>query len=86
MEDRPKSRLENWWYVKPDGLEWVEDCWHPNNKGVPLDGRARTSAECTQYVVRGSKDNHASTLRSAHRSSAPPDTSGIGFRVVSTLN
>ena len=86
MQDRPKSRFENWWYVKTDGLEWVEDCWHPRNLGVPTNGQARTSTECTRFGVRGSKDSSASTLRSAHRSSAPPDTAGIGFRVVSTLD
>jgi formylglycine-generating enzyme required for sulfatase activity len=86
IEDRPGSRVENWWYVKPDGLEWVEDCWNPSNRGAPLDGQARSSGDCTRYAVRGSKDNHPTTLRSAHRSSAPPDTAGIGFRVVSTFD
>jgi formylglycine-generating enzyme required for sulfatase activity len=36
--------------------EWVEDCWHENYAGAPVDGRAWLSengGDCSARVVRG---------------------------------
>jgi formylglycine-generating enzyme required for sulfatase activity/class 3 adenylate cyclase len=50
--------------------QWVEDCWHKNYQGAPLDGSAWTSAECTAHVVRsGSWKNNASYVRPSNRDS-----------------
>lgn len=33
--------------------EWTQDCWNPDHGGAPVDGKARSSGDCTQRVVRG---------------------------------
>ena len=33
--------------------EWVEDCWHDNYDGAPLDGSAWQKRACDRRVVRG---------------------------------
>ena len=49
--------------------EWTADCWNNNCKGAPTDGRAWTSGECAQRVLRGgSWGNYPQNLRSAIRS------------------
>ena len=85
VDTRPAAGTYNFWSVRSDGQEWVEDCWNDSTRGMPTDGRARTTGDCTRHVVRGSKDDHPSTLRSAYRAPTAPNTKGIGFRVVSTL-
>jgi len=82
---RPISGAGNPWGFRTQGAEWVEDCWNATLAGLPTDGRARMTGDCTQNVVRGSKDDRPASLRSAHRGAAAPGTKGIGFRVVSTL-
>jgi formylglycine-generating enzyme required for sulfatase activity len=85
IDARPATGVNNPWSIRADGLEWVEDCWNDSIRGIPADGRARTTGDCARQVVRGGKDEDPSTLRSGYRSSAPPDAKGIGFRVVSTI-
>jgi formylglycine-generating enzyme required for sulfatase activity len=85
IDARPAAGVSNPWSIRVDGLEWVEDCWNESIRGIPADGRARITGDCARQVVRGGKDDNPSTLRSAYRSSAPPDAKSIGFRVVSTI-
>jgi formylglycine-generating enzyme required for sulfatase activity len=85
MDARSPKSSTHPWDVQSSGLEWVEDCWNPTTHGIPTDGRPRTTGNCGQHVVRGSKDDQASTLRSAYRSSAEANAKGIGFRVVESL-
>ena len=33
--------------------EWTEDCWNENYNGVPTDGRAWTTGDCSLRVLRG---------------------------------
>jgi formylglycine-generating enzyme required for sulfatase activity len=33
--------------------QWVEDCWHENYKGAPIDGSAWISGRCDYGVLRG---------------------------------
>ena len=34
--------------------EWVEDCWHDDYTGAPLDGRAWIAGgDCSRRVLRG---------------------------------
>lgn len=68
--------------------EWVEDCWNGNLVGVPKDGAARTTGDCTMHVVRGgSWADEPKDLRSAKRSWEMADErrAEIGFRVARTL-
>ena len=49
--------------------EWVQDCWNESYAGVPSDGHAWTSGDCSQRVMRGgSWFDSALFLRSAYRS------------------
>ena len=34
-------------------MEWVEDCWHANYTGAPVDGSAWQGEKCTRRIVRG---------------------------------
>ena len=69
--------------------EWVEDPWHDDYRGAPIDGRAWTEGgEASRRVVRGGSWNvDPESLRSASRVGV---TSGyrninLGFRVGRTL-
>jgi formylglycine-generating enzyme required for sulfatase activity len=69
--------------------EWTEDCWNDSNSGNPGDGRARTTSDCKQRVLRGgSFDSFPRNLRSAERYHGAADY-GVhyaGFRVARTLD
>jgi formylglycine-generating enzyme required for sulfatase activity len=68
--------------------EWVEDCWNANLAGVPQDGTARATGDCTSRVVRGgSWADEPKDLRSAKRSweTADERRAEISFRVARTL-
>jgi len=68
--------------------EWVEDCWNASLTGVPREGTARTTGDCTSHVVRGgSWADEPKDLRSAKRSweTAEERQAEIGFRVARTL-
>ena len=49
-------------------LEWTEDCWNETYAGVPTDGRACWSGNCSYRVLRGGSWNIILVgLRSAFR-------------------
>jgi formylglycine-generating enzyme required for sulfatase activity len=48
--------------------QWVEDCWHKNYQGAPVDGSPWMGHDCTTHVVRsGSWRDHTSYVRPANR-------------------
>ena len=48
--------------------EWVEDCWHKNYQGAPVDGSAWLGPDCRERVLRGgSWRNDSSYARLASR-------------------
>jgi formylglycine-generating enzyme required for sulfatase activity/class 3 adenylate cyclase len=50
--------------------QWVEDCWHKNYQGAPLDGSAWVESDCVSHVIRsGSWKNDARYARPANRDS-----------------
>jgi formylglycine-generating enzyme required for sulfatase activity len=68
--------------------EWVEDCWHENYQGAPLDSLAWLEANggnCGRRVIRGgSWDNTPGYLRASIRAGIFPDfrNDDLGFRLV----
>lgn len=74
-------------------MELTSDCYEIGIRlldQVPADGRARTSADCGQYVIRGgSWGDGPRVLRSAFRDvvfTGPTETfASVGFRVAKTL-
>ena len=68
--------------------EWVQDCWHDNYAGAPLDGSAwTTGCSDSKRVLRGGSWNSVPTgLRSADRSWDTPDSrySVYGLRLART--
>jgi formylglycine-generating enzyme required for sulfatase activity len=68
--------------------EWVEDCWNETLAGIPRDGIARMTGDCTTHVLRnGSWKDEPKDLRSAKRGweLANERRAEIGFRVARTL-
>ncbi len=68
--------------------EWVEDCWNANYEGASEDGRAWTSGDCSQRVVRGgSWINYPVIVRPAYRYWDNPGNriNRFGFRIARTL-
>ena len=68
--------------------EWVEDCWNDSYSGAPDSGRAWTTGECAQRVLRGgSWVSGRGFVRAANRIRF--DTAirynVVGFRVAKTL-
>jgi formylglycine-generating enzyme required for sulfatase activity/class 3 adenylate cyclase len=67
--------------------QWVEDCWHRDYQGAPIDGSAWIDKSCVSHVIRsGSWKNDANYVRPASRDRY--DT-GVrypthGFRVASS--
>lgn len=48
--------------------EWVEDCWHTNYEGAPIDGSAWVEGNCDIRVLRGGAWDYPSTgMRAANR-------------------
>jgi len=69
--------------------EWTEDCWNESNTGNPGDGRARTTGDCSDRVVRGGSWNlNPHFLRSAVRYWRPANSryTDRGFRLARTLS
>jgi formylglycine-generating enzyme required for sulfatase activity len=69
--------------------ELAADCSKDDYSGVPTDGSAFLPQSCDRRVVRGGSWNGLpESLRSARRSSLPPDfrANSVGFRVAKTLN
>ena len=74
-------------YNMTDNVEqWVEDCWHPNYEGAPIDGSAWLGGDCNQRVVRGGAGGK-DRPRTAHRDHPAPEykQKNRGFRVARTL-
>ena len=71
-------------------MEWVDDCWHENYEGAPLDGSAWTAnGSCSSRVLRGgSWYQSAPYLRSAFRNSAKVSERRThqGFRIGRAIN
>ncbi|MEO5376100.1 MAG: SUMF1/EgtB/PvdO family nonheme iron enzyme [Alphaproteobacteria bacterium] len=68
--------------------EWVEDVWHENYTGAPVDGSARTTNGSNFRVNRGGSWNYyPRSLRSAYRdgSSADLRSNLLGFRLARTF-
>ena len=68
--------------------EWVQDCWNANLAGLPSDGSARTTGDCSRRVVLGgSWSDEPQDLRTAKRNWGPQDErrAQIGFRVARSL-
>ncbi len=68
-----------------NALEWVEDCWHDDYVGAPVDGGAWTEGgDCATRVARGgSWYNAAGFLRSAFRNGMEANKrfTHVGFRI-----
>jgi len=48
--------------------QWVEDCWHKNYQGAPVDGSAWTGGDCSSHVLRsGSWKNDSRYVRPSNR-------------------
>ena len=68
--------------------EWVQDCWNGNYNDAPSDGRAWSTGDCSQRVLRGgSWLSEPRFLRSADRSRGTTDErdSDFGFRIARSL-
>lgn len=68
--------------------EWVQDCWHENYEGAPIDGNVRSSSRCRRRVLRGGGwANSPGGLRSAMRipNRAGVSSDIVGFRIARSL-
>ena len=68
--------------------EWVEDCWNGSYYGVPSDGSAWTSGDCSTRVLRGGSWSYdPGGLRAANRggNDSGDRLNVSGFRVARTL-
>lgn len=68
--------------------QWVEDCGHDNYAGVPIDGSAWITGDCSTHIVRGGAwFQGPESARSASRASDKADfrIGDIGFRIARTL-
>ena len=89
--DTLKANAFGLYHVHGNVLEWVEDCWHSDYVGAPLDGAAwLLGGICSDRVLRGgSFVNAPNRLRSSHRYKAPAnsraDASDYGLRVARSL-
>ncbi|HEY2342378.1 MAG TPA: formylglycine-generating enzyme family protein [Chthoniobacteraceae bacterium] len=70
--------------------EWMQDDWHPDYVGAPLDGRAWSDGEeNSRRVIRGGAwDYLPRLLRTVWRDSLPKDErrDNVGFRIANTLD
>jgi formylglycine-generating enzyme required for sulfatase activity len=70
--------------------EWVEDPWHDNYSGAPVDGSAwLEGGDARRRILRGGSGvSGPRDLRAADRYRNPTDyrSNGIGFRLARTLN
>jgi formylglycine-generating enzyme required for sulfatase activity len=70
--------------------EWVEDNWHPDYKGAPIDGSVWPGGDVSMRVLRGSSfAGDSDSLRSGRRRSESHEDWArmlvFGFRVARTL-
>jgi len=64
--------------------QWVDDCWHGNYRGAPIDGSPWVEDGCQSHVIRaGSWENDPSYVRAASRDHYDTDIRypTHGFRV-----
>jgi formylglycine-generating enzyme required for sulfatase activity/class 3 adenylate cyclase len=53
--------------------EWVQDCWHKDYRGAPVDGSAWIIGDCRERALRGgSWRNDSTEIRPASRNSYDP--------------
>jgi formylglycine-generating enzyme required for sulfatase activity len=67
-----------------NAMEWVQDCYHPNYIGAPLDGSARDDGSCSMRVARGGAFNKpARSMYSTARQRFAAETrlNMLGFRL-----
>jgi formylglycine-generating enzyme required for sulfatase activity/class 3 adenylate cyclase len=67
--------------------QWMEDCWHKNYLGAPVDGSAWVENECPSHVIRsGSWKNDSRSARSSYRDGYDTNVRypTHGFRVASS--
>jgi len=65
-------------------MEWVDDCYHADYTGAPLDGRPWDEENCSFRVARGGAFNKpARSMHSTVRQHLAPDTriNALGFRL-----
>ncbi|MDP8983894.1 MAG: bifunctional serine/threonine-protein kinase/formylglycine-generating enzyme family protein [Pseudomonadota bacterium] len=70
-------------------LEWVEDCWHDDYQGAPVDGSARMEGGCSERELRGGSWFSAPIYVSAsyrNRFDHGYRSSSMGFRVVRDMS
>jgi formylglycine-generating enzyme required for sulfatase activity len=68
--------------------EWTADCWNETLKDIPLDGSARTTADCSLRVLRGgSWYGDPWVVRAGNRNGSGTGNRNAngGFRVARTL-
>ena len=67
--------------------EWVEDAWHSNYQGAPIDGSVWSGGNAFLRVVRGGSWTTYSFSQMAERDRMPPGIRdrGVGFRLSRTL-
>jgi formylglycine-generating enzyme required for sulfatase activity len=55
-----------------NAAEWTADCWNPDYRDAPADGRARADGDCGMRAVRGGAwDEGPAGLRAAYRVGSP---------------
>lgn len=55
-----------------NAAEWTADCWNPDYRNAPADGRARADGDCWMRAVRGGAwDEGPAGLRAAYRVGSP---------------
>jgi formylglycine-generating enzyme required for sulfatase activity len=72
-----------------NALQWLEDCWHEDYNGAPVDGSAWTSGDCSDRILRGGAWlGNPGALRAADRLRITTDyrSYDFGFRVGRTLS
>jgi formylglycine-generating enzyme required for sulfatase activity len=66
-------------------FEWVQDCWHDDYRGAPVNGAAWLDGDCTQRGMRGGSWFTAPSLVSVAARNRFEDTyrsNSVGFRLV----
>lgn len=83
-------RANPWGFFQVHGnvADWTADCWNKTLTGLPTNGTAATTGDCTQRVLRGGAWNYwPEDLRSAYREAVNAEHRyvNVGFRVAREL-